>query len=142
MIGEYDFGDIFFPDPGDDEIVDPTLDPFPGYSAPLFIVFVFVMSITIMNLMVGLAVDDIKQIQENAELEKLSMHVGNHYFLLEQSQPFSGKTGIGAGAVLPRLTVGPQQKISQRLQCTDRENHEAREQVQVEGHAEQGEHLV
>ena len=33
------------------------------------------MSIVIMNLMVGLAVDDIKQIQENAELEKLSMHV-------------------------------------------------------------------
>ena len=67
MIGEYDFGDIFFPE------VD--TDPFPGYSALLFIVFVFVMSIVIMNLMVGLAVDDIKQIQENAELEKLSMHV-------------------------------------------------------------------
>jgi len=102
MIGEYDFGEIFFPEP-----VDPTLDPFPGYSAPLFIIFVFVMSITIMNLMVGLAVDDIKQIQENAELEKLSMHVGKDYFLLEQLQPFSGKSGIGAGAVLPRLAVGP-----------------------------------
>ena len=69
MIGEYDFGDIFFPEDPDIE------DPFPGYSAPLFILFVFVMSIVIMNLMVGLAVDDIKQIQENAELEKLSMHV-------------------------------------------------------------------
>merc|ERR1719347_1917776 len=76
MIGEYDFGEIFFPDDPADPDTDPhTLDPFPGYSAPLFILFVFVMSIIIMNLMVGLAVDDIKQIQENAELEKLSMHV-------------------------------------------------------------------
>merc|ERR1719347_363008 len=76
MIGEYDFGEIFFPDDPADPDTDPhTLDPFPGYSSPLFILFVFVMSIVIMNLMVGLAVDDIKQIQENAELEKLSMHV-------------------------------------------------------------------
>ena len=74
MIGEYDFGEIFFPEVGLDTDRY-TLDPFPGYSAPLFILFVFVMSIVIMNLMVGLAVDDIKQIQENAELEKLSMHV-------------------------------------------------------------------
>ena len=80
MIGEYDFGDIFFPP--EDAPLDWDGDPFPGYSAPLFILFVFVMSIVIMNLMVGLAVDDIKQIQENAELEKLSMHVSklNEFF--------------------------------------------------------------
>ena len=33
------------------------------------------MSVIIMNLMVGLAVDDIKEIQEHAELQKISMNV-------------------------------------------------------------------
>ena len=64
MIGEFEFEGIFTDN-----------DPFPVYSAILFIVFVLIMSIIIMNLLVGLAVDDIKEIQENAELEKLSMHV-------------------------------------------------------------------
>ena len=69
MIGEFEFEGIFV------ETSGPTADPFPAYSAPLFIIFVLIMSIIIMNLLVGLAVDDIKEIQENAELEKLSMHV-------------------------------------------------------------------
>ena len=69
MIGEFEFEGIFTDNGG------PIDDPFPVYSAILFIVFVLIMSIIIMNLLVGLAVDDIKEIQENAELEKLSMHV-------------------------------------------------------------------
>merc|ERR1719348_194919 len=55
--------------------VQPYEDPFPAYSTILFISFVLTMSIIMMNLLVGLAVDDIKEIQENAELQKLSMHV-------------------------------------------------------------------
>ena len=80
MIGEFDFEGIFT------EHDDPSMNatengemakniPFPDYSSLLFVVFVFIMSIIITNLLVGLAVDDIKEIQDNAELEKLSMNV-------------------------------------------------------------------
>ena len=67
MIGEFEYENIFSQDPGD--------SPFQYYSIVIFIVFVLVMGIVIMNLLVGLAVDDIKEIQENAELLQLSMNV-------------------------------------------------------------------
>ena len=69
MIGEFEFEGMFT------ENDNSTRDPFPVYSSILFIVFVLVMSIIIMNLLVGLAVDDIKEIQEHAELQKLSIQV-------------------------------------------------------------------
>ena len=49
------------------------------YSNLLFVVFVLVMGIVVMNLLVGLAVDDIKEIQENAELHQLSLNVSSMY---------------------------------------------------------------
>ena len=80
MIGEFEFEGMFT------EHDDPTKNvtentelakniPFPDCSTILFVVFVLVMSVIIMNLLVGLAVDDIKEIQEHAELQKLSMTV-------------------------------------------------------------------
>ena len=67
MIGEFEYEGIF--DQSSNDV------PFQYYSIILFIVFVLVMGIVIMNLLVGLAVDDIKEIQENAELHQLSMNV-------------------------------------------------------------------
>ena len=80
MIGEFEFEGAFTDndDPSKDasENAESARNiPFPDYSSLLFVVFVFVMSIIISNLLVGLAVDDIQEIQENAELEKLSMNV-------------------------------------------------------------------
>ena len=80
MIGEFEFEGAFTEndDPGASETENAESArniPFPDYSSLLFVVFVFVMSIIISNLLVGLAVDDIQEIQENAELEKLSMNV-------------------------------------------------------------------
>ena len=57
------------------DLLDYENDTFVGYTALLFIVFVIIMSIIIMNLLTGLAVDDIQSIAENAELKKLSMQV-------------------------------------------------------------------
>ena len=59
------------------DLLDYENDTFADYTALLFIVFVIIMSIIIMNLMTGLAVDDIQSIAENAELKKLSMQVKN-----------------------------------------------------------------
>jgi len=79
MIGEYEFEGIFteHDDPNADlaENIDTAKKiPFPAYSAIIFTGFVFIMSIIIMNLMVGLAVDDITEIQTNAEVQKLSLN--------------------------------------------------------------------
>ena len=57
------------------DLLDYENDTFVGYTALLFVVFVIIMSIIIMNLLTGLAVDDIQSIAENAELKKLSMQV-------------------------------------------------------------------
>jgi len=80
MIGEFEFEGMFteHDDPSKNQTENAELAkniPFPDYSTLLFVVFVLVMSVIIMNLMVGLAVDDIKEIQEHAELEKLSINV-------------------------------------------------------------------
>ena len=66
MIGELDFGDNF---------VDGDLNNVAA-SYILFIAFIVIMTILVMNLLVGLAVDDIKEIQDKARLKRLQMQVG------------------------------------------------------------------
>ena len=68
------------------DLIDYENDTFVGYTAVLFIVFVIIMSIIIMNLLTGLAVDDIQSITENAELKKLSMQVDIKKFVNELSK--------------------------------------------------------
>ena len=41
----------------------------------VFLIFVVIMTILIMNLLVGLAVDDIKLVQEQAVLKRMAMQV-------------------------------------------------------------------
>ena len=88
MIGEYEFEGIFteHDDPNASNATNAETAqnlPFPSYSAFVFIAFVLVMSIIIMNLMVGLAVDDIAEIQANAEVQKLSLNVSNLFCHLD-----------------------------------------------------------
>ena len=82
MIGEFDFENIITdhedpsaPSNSTENVEGAKKFPFPVLSTFVFISFVFVMAIIIMNLMVGLAVDDIKAIQECAEFQKLSLNV-------------------------------------------------------------------
>lgn len=67
MIGEIEF-DAIFNDP----------DKKVYYKVPtyiLFILFLIIMAIIIMNMLIGLAVDDIKGVQEKATLKRLAMKV-------------------------------------------------------------------
>ncbi len=66
MLGEYEYESNLFP---------PESLPFPTATNVLFIVFLVVMAIIIMNLLVGLAVDDIKAVQDQAVLKRLAMQV-------------------------------------------------------------------
>ena len=86
MIGEFEFDNIFFSnsnEPGD------KLN-YPGVSYALFVVFLVLMAILVTNLLVGLAVDDIKAVQEQAVLKRLAMQVGQ----------LSGKDGLYLGWTL------------------------------------------
>ncbi|KAF6035906.1 hypothetical protein EB796_005782 [Bugula neritina] len=67
MIGEFEFDSIF------NESGVKVFYPHAAYI--IFICFVIVMSIIIMNLLVGLAVDDIKGVQEQAVLTRKGMQV-------------------------------------------------------------------
>ncbi|XP_076445109.1 uncharacterized protein LOC143283010 [Babylonia areolata] len=68
MIGEFEFDSIFN---------DPSSSPvlYPEVSYILFVCFLIIMSILLMNLLVGLAVDDIKAVQEQAALKRMAMQV-------------------------------------------------------------------
>ena len=64
MIGEIDYNEIFL----NKDYHDPMLFPFTTWC--FYAIFLIVMPIIIMNLLVGLAVDDIKIIQEKATLKR------------------------------------------------------------------------
>ena len=68
-IGELEFEDMFY---GHE---DKTKLPYIGVTSIFFICFLVIMPIIIMNLLVGLAVDDIKAVQDNAVLSRLAMQV-------------------------------------------------------------------
>ena len=70
MIGEYEFNGIFYPD---DENSFATFQYHEVLSYFIFVIFVIVMSLIIMNLLVGLAVDDISEVRRSAVLKRLSM---------------------------------------------------------------------
>ncbi|XP_046578884.1 transient receptor potential cation channel subfamily A member 1 homolog isoform X2 [Haliotis rubra] len=75
MIGEFEFDGIF-----NEQFKSTTPDEkdrvlYPEVSYLLFVIFLILMSIIVMNLLVGLAVDDIKAVQDQAALKRMAMQV-------------------------------------------------------------------
>lgn len=88
MIGEFEFDDLF-------SVPYKTRQMnYPGLSLILFSIFLIVMSIILMNLLVGLAVDDIKAVAEQAALQRLAMQVNFIYSISCYSQLFSKFIGL------------------------------------------------
>eukprot|EP00094_Tigriopus_californicus_P006606 TCALIF_06362-PA protein Name:"Similar to trpa-1 Transient receptor potential cation channel subfamily A member 1 homolog (Caenorhabditis elegans)" AED:0.12 eAED:0.12 QI:8/0.6/0.31/0.93/1/1/16/267/1355 len=76
MIGEFEFDDLFFDNiSNSDENKEHMVLPYREATFLFFLVFMIIMSIIVMNLLVGLAVDDIKAVQDNAVLQRLAMQV-------------------------------------------------------------------
>merc|ERR1719237_1011502 len=80
MSGEIDYSEIFFKDNpplgwADKWDQDWESVPFPFITYGMFLVFFFFVSIVALNVLVGLAVDDIRNFLENAELRKLTMRL-------------------------------------------------------------------
>ena len=85
MVGEFEYEALFPHDAADNP------PPFEYYSNLMFVVFVLVMGIVVLNLLVGLAVDDIQEIQENAKMHQLSLNVSasNRIMFSKNSAPRS-----------------------------------------------------
>ena len=66
MTGEFDYGDDF--------VANDLHNTMAVYI--LFVCFMVVMTILVMNLLVGLAVGDISEIQNKADVKRLQMQVG------------------------------------------------------------------
>ncbi|KAK3859862.1 hypothetical protein Pcinc_034051 [Petrolisthes cinctipes] len=66
MIGELEFDSIFHSG-------SPSMLPYPEVTYMLFVLFLILMTILVMNLLLGLAVDDIKAVQDQAILKRLAM---------------------------------------------------------------------
>lgn len=66
MIGELEFDDMFYTTSGENEIL------YPITTQLIFFAFVILMTIILMNLLVGLAVSDIQGLQASAGLNRLS----------------------------------------------------------------------
>lgn len=76
MVGEFEYDDTFINSiNADDEKTGNPLNPFPEISAAFIFIFLFVMSIILMNLLVGLAVGDIDSVRRNATLQRMAMQV-------------------------------------------------------------------
>ena len=80
MTGEFDFDNVFYGmgsyDPSDSASdVHKKTVYYSAMSYALFVVFLVLMAILVTNLLVGLAVDDIKAVQEKASLQRLAMQV-------------------------------------------------------------------
>lgn len=74
MIGEIEF-DSIFNDP-ENKVY------FKGPAYILFIFFLLFMAIIIMNMLIGLAVDDIKGVQDKAVLKRLAMKVNVIFYII------------------------------------------------------------
>ena len=68
MSGEFDYGDIFYPE-------DAASAPYPGMTYAFFIVFFILLALILLNLLVGLSVSDVNIFVEVADLKRMSMRL-------------------------------------------------------------------
>ena len=69
MSGEFDYGDIFFPEDG------VSTAPYPDLSYAFFLFFFILLALLLINLLVGLSVNDVAIFVEVASLKKSSMRL-------------------------------------------------------------------
>ena len=77
--GEMEYDNLFFDNQDWNKL---ETVPYMNTTKILFVMFVIIMPIIIMNLLVGLAVDDIKTVQQNAALKRIAMQVNIEMILL------------------------------------------------------------
>nr|BAN81930.1 transient receptor potential A5 channel [Solenopsis invicta] len=120
MMGEYDYDKLF-------EIKDGKKNFLPVTSGIVFMVFVMLASIVLINLMIGLVVNDIQGLEKEghirrlmkqanfvAHLEKVTHHLSNHFFygtwLHRLLRNFSGKIFRSRRKITTTIIVSSREK--------------------------------
>uniref|UniRef100_A0A6Q2YGK5 Ion transport domain-containing protein n=1 Tax=Esox lucius TaxID=8010 RepID=A0A6Q2YGK5_ESOLU len=91
-------------------ILDMYLDnklPFPFITFYMFLVFVIIMPILLMNMMIGLAVGDIAEVQRSAALKRMAMQIELHTNL-EEKMPYWLLKRVDR----PSITIHPNRRCS------------------------------
>ena len=73
MVGEMDFSDMFARHVTKAGIVPSFHMPYPVVTTIYFLVFVAMISILLMNLLVGVAIDNVTGVQDSAIIDRLAM---------------------------------------------------------------------
>uniref|UniRef100_A0A8C6NTQ1 Transient receptor potential cation channel, subfamily A, member 1b n=1 Tax=Nothobranchius furzeri TaxID=105023 RepID=A0A8C6NTQ1_NOTFU len=96
------------------------LDAFLNYQLPfgiltyvIFVIFVLLMPILLVNLMIGLAVGDIAEVQRNASLKRIAMQIDLHT-ALEDKLPYWFMKRVDK----PSITIYPNRKCSRSQTCS------------------------
>ncbi|XP_069559574.1 transient receptor potential cation channel subfamily A member 1b [Brachyistius frenatus] len=104
--------------------------PFSALTYFIFVQFVLLMPILLVNLMIGLAVGDIAEVQRNAALKRIAMQIDLHT-ALEDKLPYWFMKRVDK----PSITVYPNRKCSQFLLRTlivgEEETNEMRSHLQA-----------
>ena len=69
LLGEFDFSDTFYPDDEEEEV------QYDAATNIWFIIFLVLMGIIIMNLLTGLAVDDVNQLRRQGQIVKAKLQI-------------------------------------------------------------------
>ena len=72
MSGEFDYGDIFFPENEDGQ---PSSPPFPDLTFAFFTIFFILLALLLMNLLLGLTLNDVEVLVEVASIKKMSIRL-------------------------------------------------------------------
>ncbi|KAL9969326.1 hypothetical protein ACROYT_G021526 [Oculina patagonica] len=87
MVGELDFGEIFIESIGDtDSSSQNPKNPFPPVAFIFLFLCLFLLSVALMNLLVGLAVGDTEKMKKFATIKRLAMQIEYH-IEIEESYP-------------------------------------------------------
>ncbi|KAK3541261.1 hypothetical protein QTP86_019188 [Hemibagrus guttatus] len=81
--------------------------PFPAVTYYVFVLFILLMPILFMNLMIGLAVGDIAEVQRNAAMKRIAMQIELHTNL-EEKLPYWFMKRVDKGSV----TIYPNRKCA------------------------------
>ena len=75
MLGEMDFGDMLAQHVTKTGITPSFLMPYPVFTAIYFVVFVALISMLLMNLLIGVSIDNVSGVADSATLQRISMQL-------------------------------------------------------------------
>ncbi|KAL7835585.1 hypothetical protein SRHO_G00279320 [Serrasalmus rhombeus] len=99
------------------EAYEQNLLAFPEITYVIFVLFVLLMPILLMNLMIGLAVGDIAEVQRNATLKRIAMQINLHTNL-EEKLPYWFMKRVDK----PSITIYPNRKLKE-IYCVLEKQH-------------------